>query len=88
MTVTGYPDARETSVGRTGKPSALGRTQQRIACPGFGGGTSSSPWGNGDGQVVGVLGGHDRGGKTPGVSYSVVLGAQARRLYRRAAGHR
>lgn len=33
-----------------------------VTVTGFGGGTSGSPWGNGDGQVVGVLGGHDRGG--------------------------
>ncbi|WP_031108607.1 trypsin-like serine peptidase [Streptomyces sp. NRRL S-146] len=87
VTVTGYPDARETPVSCTDKPAALGRTQQRVACPGFGGGTSGSPWVNGDGEVVGVLGGHDQGGTTPGVSYSVVLGAEARRLYRRAAAH-
>ncbi|MEU9626379.1 trypsin-like serine peptidase [Streptomyces luteogriseus] len=86
VTVTGYPDARETPVSCTDKPDALGRAQQRVACPGFSGGTSGSPWVNGDGQVVGVLGGHDQGGATPGVSYSVVLGAEARRLYRQAAG--
>ncbi|MFJ8048863.1 trypsin-like serine peptidase [Streptomyces luteogriseus] len=86
VTVTGYPDTRETPVSCTDKPAAFGRTQQRIACPGFSGGTSGSPWVNGDGQVVGVLGGHDQGGTTPGVSYSVVLGTEARRLYRQAAG--
>ncbi|MFF7378488.1 hypothetical protein ACIP4Q_19400 [Streptomyces massasporeus] len=73
LSVAGYPDARETPVGRTDKPFALGRTQQRIACPGFGGGASGSPCVNGDGT-------------TPGVSCSVVLGAEARRLYRQAAG--
>ncbi|KOW00111.1 hypothetical protein ADK65_16740 [Streptomyces sp. NRRL B-1140] len=87
VTVTGYPNARETPVRCTDKPAAFGRTQQRIACPGFSGGTSGSPWVNGDGQVVGVLGGHDQGGTTSGISYSVVLGAEARRLYRQAAGH-
>jgi V8-like Glu-specific endopeptidase len=86
VTVTGYPDTRETPVGCTDKPAAHSRTQQRIACPGFSGGTSGSPWVNGDGQVVGVLGGHDQGGTTPGVSYSVVLSAEAERLYRKAAG--
>ncbi|MFJ8596047.1 trypsin-like serine peptidase [Streptomyces sp. NPDC093598] len=86
VTVTGYPNARETPVSCTDKPAAHSRTQQRIACPGFSGGTSGSPWVNGDGQVVGVLGGHDEGGTTPGVSYSVVLGAEAERLYREAAG--
>ena len=39
---------------------------------------------NGDGQVVGVLGGHEQGGATADVSYSVVLGAEAAALYRRA----
>lgn len=87
LTVTGYPNARETAVSCTAEPHALSRTQ-RIACPGFGAGTSGSPWVNGGGQVVGVLGGHDQGGTTPGVSYSVVLGAEAQRLYGQAAGAR
>ncbi|MFF8938874.1 trypsin-like serine peptidase [Streptomyces paradoxus] len=85
VTVTGYPSAREAAVSCTAEPRALGRTQQRIACPGFSGGTSGSPWVNRDGQVAGVLGGHDQGGTTPGVSCSVVLGAEAERLYGRAA---
>ncbi|MCF0076402.1 trypsin-like serine peptidase [Streptomyces lomondensis] len=85
VTVTGYPDSRETPVSCTNRPIAHSATQQRIACPGFSGGTSGSPWVNGDGQVVGVLGGHDEGGASPGVSYSVVLGAEAERLYRDAA---
>jgi hypothetical protein len=86
VTMTGYPDSRETPVSCTNKPTAHSPTQQRIACPGFAGGTSGSPWVNGDGQVVGILGGHEDGGRTPDVSYSVVLGAQAGRLYREAAG--
>ncbi|MFD5337138.1 trypsin-like serine peptidase [Streptomyces hawaiiensis] len=86
VTVTGYPNTRETPVSCTARPAAHSRTRQRIACPGFSGGTSGSPWVNGDGQVVGVLGGHDQGGTSPGVSYSVVLGASAERLYREAAG--
>lgn len=86
VTVTGYPDARETPVSCTNKPSPHSRTQQRLECPGFSGGTSGSPWVNGDGEVVGVLGGHDGGGNTADVSYSVVLGAQAAELYRESAG--
>ncbi|MDG9707309.1 trypsin-like serine peptidase [Streptomyces sp. DH10] len=86
VTLTGYPDSRETPVSCTNKPTAHSPTQQRIACPGFTGGTSGSPWVNGDGQVVGILGGHEDGGSTPDVSYSVVFGAQAGRLYREAAG--
>ncbi|MEU0198343.1 MULTISPECIES: trypsin-like peptidase domain-containing protein [unclassified Streptomyces] len=86
VTVTGYPNSRETPVTCTDKPVAHSATQQRVECPGFSGGTSGSPWVNGNGQVVGILGGHDEGGTTPGVSYSVVLGTEAERLYREAAG--
>lgn len=86
VTVVGYPDSREVPISCTNKPSPHSRTQQRIDCPGFAGGTSGSPWINGDGQVVGVLGGHEQGGSTDDVSYSVVLGSEAADLYRDAAG--
>ncbi|MET7287675.1 trypsin-like peptidase domain-containing protein [Streptomyces sp. NPDC005573] len=81
VTVTGYPDSRETPISCTNKPAPHSRTQQRIGCPEFTGGTSGSPWINGDGQVVGVLGGHEQGGSTADVSYSVVLGRGAAQLY-------
>lgn len=84
VTVTGYPSSRDVPVTCTNKPTAHSRTQQRIECPEFTGGTSGSPWVNGNGQVVGVLGGHEEGGLTPDVSYSVVLGAEAAALYRDA----
>ncbi|MER6284840.1 trypsin-like peptidase domain-containing protein [Streptomyces sviceus] len=84
VTVIGYPSTRDVPISCTNKPTAHSRTQQRIACPDFTGGTSGSPWVNGDGQVVGVLGGHEQGGVTPDVSYSVVLGAEARALHRDA----
>lgn len=85
VTVTGYPSARDVPISCTNKPVAHSRTQQRIDCPDFTGGTSGSPWVNGDGQVVGVLGGHEEGGATADISYSVVLGAEARSLYRDAS---
>lgn len=84
VTVTGYPNSRETPVRCTDKPVAHSRTQQRIDCPGFSGGTSGSPWVNGDEEVVGVLGGHEQGGVTDDISYSVVLGREAAELYRDA----
>lgn len=84
VTVTGYPNSRETPVRCTDKPIAHSRTQQRVDCPDFSGGTSGSPWVNGDGEVVGVLGGHEQGGATADISYSVVLGRQAAQLYRDA----
>ncbi|MEU1195658.1 trypsin-like peptidase domain-containing protein [Streptomyces sp. NPDC005813] len=85
VTVTGYPGALEAPLTCTDKPTARGRTQQRIACPGFAGGTSGSPWVNGDGEVVGVIGGHQQGGATDDVSFSVVLRSEAAALYRAAA---
>ncbi|MET9835608.1 trypsin-like peptidase domain-containing protein [Streptomyces sp. NPDC006385] len=84
VTVTGYTNSREVPISCTDKPVLRGRTQQRIACPGFSGGTSGSPWVTGDGAVVGVLGGHDGGGATADVSFSVVFGAEAAGLYQEA----
>lgn len=84
VTVTGYPNHLRAPISCTNKPALHSRTQQRISCPGFSGGTSGSPWVNGDGEVVGVLGGHDDGGTTPDVSYSVVFGSEAAELYRGA----
>lgn len=88
VTVTGYPDSREAPVSCTNKPTPHSRTQQRIACPGLSGGTSGSPWVNGDREVVGILGGYEQGGNTDDVSYSVVLGSEAAGLYRQAAADR
>ncbi|MFB0620986.1 serine protease [Streptomyces sp. AGS-58] len=85
VTVTGYPDSREAPISCTDRPASHSSTQQRITCPDFTGGTSGSPWVNGDGQVVGVIGGHEQGGDTADVSYSVVLGTEAAELYRDAA---
>ncbi|MEU5666343.1 trypsin-like serine peptidase [Streptomyces longwoodensis] len=85
VTLTGYPNAREAPVTCSNRPRAHSATQQRLTCPGFTGGTSGSPWVNGDGEVVGVLGGHEQGGTTADVSYSVVLGREAAALYREAS---
>ncbi|WP_369386577.1 serine protease [Streptomyces sp. CG1] len=84
VTVIGYPSSREAPISCTNKPTSHSSTQQRIDCPAFTSGTSGSPWINGDGQVVGVLGGHDEGGLTDDVSYSVTLGSQAAALYKDA----
>lgn len=84
VTVVGYPDTREVPISCTNKPKPHSRTQQRIDCPSFTAGTSGSPWINGDNQVVGILGGHEQGGSTDDVSYSVVLGGGAAELYRDA----
>ncbi|MFJ4516894.1 trypsin-like serine peptidase [Streptomyces sp. NPDC088816] len=85
VTLTGYPDSREVPISCTNRPRAHSGTQQRIDCPEFTGGTSGSPWINGDQEVVGVLGGHEAGGSTADTSYSVVLGAAAAQLYKDAS---
>lgn len=84
VTVTGYPATLDAPITCTNKPTAHSRTQQRIDCPAFAGGTSGSPWVNGDKEVVGVLGGHEAGGDTDDISYSVVLGSEVATLYKAA----
>ncbi|MFE6173090.1 trypsin-like serine peptidase [Streptomyces sp. NPDC056464] len=86
VTLFGYLNSRERPISCSNKPRPHTRMQQRVSCPGFGGGTSGSPWVNGDGQVVGVLGGHEDGGATADVSYSVVFRGEAAALYRESAG--
>ncbi|MEU6507614.1 MULTISPECIES: trypsin-like peptidase domain-containing protein [unclassified Streptomyces] len=88
VTVVGYPSSREVPIRCINKPTVHSRTQQRIDCPAFSTGTSGSPWINGDGQVVGVIGGHEEGGDTDDVSYSVVLGSGAAELYKDATSGR
>ncbi|MEU6098543.1 serine protease [Streptomyces sp. NPDC047079] len=86
VTVMGYPNSRETPILCVNKPTVHSATQQRIECPEFSSGTSGSPWVDADGEVVGVLGGHEQGGSTADVSYSVLLKDEAADLYRTAAG--
>lgn len=81
VTLTGYPSSLDVPIRCTNKPGRQSPTQQRIDCPAFTSGTSGSPWVNGSGQLVGVLGGHERGGSTPDVSYSVAFGRPAAELY-------
>ncbi|MFF1708224.1 trypsin-like serine peptidase [Streptomyces sp. NPDC058252] len=84
VTVTGYPSTLDTAITCTNKPTVHSSTQQRIGCPGFAGGTSGSPWVNGDGEVVGVIGGHQQGGDTDDVSFSVVFKTEVAELYHQA----
>ncbi len=84
VTVSGYPNVLDAPVTCTNRPGVQSRTQQRIECPDFTDGTSGSPWVDGEGDVVGVLGGFEQGGATDDVSYSAVLGPAAAALYREA----
>ncbi|NEC90926.1 serine protease [Streptomyces sp. SID12501] len=86
VVVTGYPNVLEVPLTCTNRPTVQSRTQQRIECPAFTDGTSGSPWVDGEGEVVGVLGGFEQGGSTDDVSYSAVLGRAAASLYGEASG--
>lgn len=88
--VTGYPSSSEEPVSCTTRATTFSPTQQQFACAGFSSGTSGSPWvTNFDrtthtGDVVGIIGGHEQGGDTDDVSYSVRFGPDVRALYERA----
>lgn len=86
--VTGYPRGGLeplTCVNRTNRES---RYQMRFACKGYSPGTSGSPWlahfdaRTRTGLIIGVIGGHQRGGDTADVSYSPYFGNRIERLYK------
>jgi len=79
--VVGYPvdDDRPVSCWtRTEKRSAH---QMEFHCDGFPAGTSGGPFIAQDGAIIGIIGGYERGGDTPDVSYSVIFGGAVRTLY-------
>jgi hypothetical protein len=88
--VTGYPDSAGVPITCVNWTSRFSATQLRFECAGYTGGTSGSPWVvrfsplSRTGTIVGVIGGYQRGGNTPSVSYSVRLGSATRQLYRQA----
>jgi V8-like Glu-specific endopeptidase len=86
VTVTGYPSDEDRPVSCSGSSSPQSATQMRFDCEGFTGGTSGGPWITGDGSVIGVIGGYQRGGDTPSVSYSPRFGDRVKALYDTAAG--
>ncbi|BCJ34946.1 hypothetical protein Athai_24490 [Actinocatenispora thailandica] len=88
--ITGYPDATEQPITCGNDTTRFSAGQLRIACTGFPGGTSGSPWVTDlnrethTGTVIGVIGGYQAGGATPDVSYSPYFGAGVLDLYRTA----
>ncbi|MGO9218671.1 MAG: hypothetical protein ACLP5E_13050 [Streptosporangiaceae bacterium] len=66
-------------------------TQLRFACGGYTDGTSGSPWVTDfdrrtrAGTIVGVIGGYQRGGDNPAISYSSYFGPAVQHLYQQAA---
>ncbi|WP_240659881.1 FG-GAP-like repeat-containing protein [Streptomyces sp. WAC 01529] len=92
VTVVGYPSARnaprDQAIKCRVKTTRLsGYKQLRMACGGFYGGTSGSPWlmdydeRTGTGKVVGNLGGVGGGGATDSVSYAPYYDGEVFKLY-------
>ncbi|MBV2153867.1 serine protease [Kitasatospora sp. SUK 42] len=84
VSVTGYPNESDEPITCSVRTRSQSSTQERFDCGGYTDGTSGSPWVTGDGAVVGVIGGYQEGGNTPGTSYSVSFGQRVADLYRTA----
>jgi V8-like Glu-specific endopeptidase len=88
--VTGYPRSSDEPVTCINKTTKERKYQMRFACNGYPPGTSGSPWlthydaKTRRGEVVGVIGGYDRGGTADEVSYSAYFDDDVRRLYEQA----
>ncbi|AUY51877.1 trypsin-like peptidase domain-containing protein [Streptomyces sp. CB01881] len=84
VSVTGYPNASDEPITCSTRTRSQSPTQERFDCGGYTDGTSGSPWITPTGAVVGVIGGYQEGGETPGTSYSVTFDGRVAELYRQA----
>ncbi|WP_316521265.1 trypsin-like serine peptidase [Kitasatospora brasiliensis] len=84
VSVTGYPNESDEPITCAVRTSSQSATQERFDCGGYTDGTSGSPWVAANGAVVGVIGGYQEGGSTPGTSYSVTFDQRVADLYRKA----
>jgi len=88
--VTGYPSSSSAPITCVNWTSRFSNSQLRFECAGYTGGTSGSPWvtrfspQSRTGTIIGVIGGHQGGGDTAFVSYSVRFGPAVQHLYRQA----
>ena len=85
--VIGYPRSKQRPLACGGRTRPFGPGQQEFDCAGYTSGTSGGPFlagfdpGTGGGTVIGVIGGYQRGGDTPAVSYSPRFGPAVLTLY-------
>jgi V8-like Glu-specific endopeptidase len=88
--ITGYPTSGQEPISCANRSMRQATYQMRIACTGYSGGTSGSPWVadfnpiTRSGVVVGVIGGYQQGGDTSNVSYSSYFDADVQKLYQQA----
>jgi V8-like Glu-specific endopeptidase len=88
--ITGYPSTASSPISCLNRTTQQSQYQMRIACTGFPGGTSGSPWlaafdeKKGTGTVIGVIGGYQQGGDSADVSYSPYFDQDVQALYDRA----
>jgi V8-like Glu-specific endopeptidase len=85
--VIGYPDASDQAIACRNWTSEPMPDQLEFDCGGYTDGTSGGPFLasvnplNGQGTVIGVIGGYEQGGLTPQVSYSAAFRANVTALY-------
>jgi V8-like Glu-specific endopeptidase len=85
--VIGYPTDQSRPIRCQNQAGPFSGRQQEFDCKDYGDGTSGGPFvaeatsADGNGTVVGVIGGRDEGGLTPDVSYSIVFGDATKELY-------
>ncbi|MFF2661573.1 trypsin-like serine peptidase [Kitasatospora sp. NPDC058032] len=84
VSVTGYPNERDEPITCSGLTASQSPTQERFDCAGYTDGTSGSPWLTTNGRVIGVIGGYQEGGETPGTSYSVTFDERVTELFQQA----
>jgi V8-like Glu-specific endopeptidase len=88
--VIGYPDGKSQPVWCMNWTKNFSSSQLEFDCAGYTDGTSGSPFladvsaSSGQGTVVGVIGGYEKGGDTSSVSYSIAFGTNVAGLYQAA----
>ncbi|HET9080838.1 MAG TPA: trypsin-like serine protease [Trebonia sp.] len=88
--VIGYPDVADQPITCTNWATSFSPTQLEFDCGSYTDGVSGGPFladvsaGNGQGTVVGVIGGYEQGGDTPEVSYASAFGPATAALYQTA----
>ena len=90
--VIGYPDGASRPITCRARARGFGARQMVFDCGGYTDGTSGGPFltrvskATGRRTVIGVIGGYQQGGNTPGISYSTRFQADVAALYKTASG--